>query len=55
MDRIDKLAIDIRNKYKFSETGARVHMLCVLKGGHQFFSDLCNALKCASPIPGASL
>jgi hypothetical protein len=45
MDRIEKLAVDILHAYKFRELGTRVHMLCVLKGGHQFFSDLCNCLK----------
>jgi len=45
MDRINKLAVDILHAYHFREAGTRVHMLCVLKGGHQFFSDLCNALK----------
>ena len=45
MDRIDKLAVDIMDAYKIREMGTRIHMLCVLKGGHQFFSDLCNALK----------
>ena len=45
MDRIEKLAIDITRDYNFHGGGTRVHMLCVLKGGHQFFSDLCNALK----------
>lgn len=46
MDRIEKLAVDILQAYRFrEEPNVRVHMLCVLKGGHQFFSDLCNALK----------
>ena len=45
MDRISKLAVDIMRAYRMREEGTRVHMLCVLKGGHQFFSDLCNALK----------
>ena len=45
MDRINKIAVDLLHAYKFREAGTRVHMLCVLKGGHQFFSDLCNALK----------
>ena len=45
MDRIQKLAVDILHAYRFREEGTRLHMLCVLKGGHQFFSDLCNALK----------
>lgn len=44
-DRISKLAVDIVKAYRFGELGTRVTMLCVLKGGHQFFSDLCNALK----------
>jgi hypoxanthine phosphoribosyltransferase len=44
-DRIDRLANDICKAYDFHGSGARLHMLCVLKGGHQFFSDLCNALK----------
>lgn len=45
MDRIEKLAVDIINAYKIRELGTRIHMLCVLKGGHQFFSDLANAMK----------
>ena len=45
MDRVEKIAVDIIKAYKFSEAGTRITMLCVLKGGHQFFSDLCNALK----------
>lgn len=45
MDRIEKIAVDILHAYQFRERGTRVTMLCVLKGGHQFFSDLCNALK----------
>ena len=64
IDRIEKLAVDILHAYKFRTQGTRVHMLCVLKGGHQFFSDLCNALKnlcltgcseppCAPPPPNA--
>jgi hypoxanthine phosphoribosyltransferase len=44
-DRISKLAVDIVKAYRFGELGTRVTMLCVLKGGHQFFSDLCNSLK----------
>lgn len=44
-DRVKKIAVDIVKAYKFSEVGTRVTMLCVLKGGHQFFSDLCNELK----------
>ena len=44
-DRIDRLANDICQAYDFHGSRARLHMLCVLKGGHQFFSDLCNALK----------
>ena len=45
MDRIQKLAVDILKAYRFREEGTRLHMICVLKGGHQFFSDLGNALK----------
>lgn len=45
MDRIEKLAVDILHAYKFKTHGTRLHMVCVLKGGHQFFSDLCNCLK----------
>ena len=52
-DRIEKLAVDILHSYKFRTQGTRVHMLCVLKGGHQFFSDLCNALK-ALTLTGCS-
>ena len=45
MDRVEKLAVDICRAYQFKEKNTRLHMICVLKGGHQFFSDLCNALK----------
>lgn len=44
IDRIEKLALDMCRSYDF-KSGTRLHMLCVLKGGHQFFSDLCNVLK----------
>jgi len=37
--------VDILHAYKFKTHGTRLHMVCVLKGGHQFFSDLCNCLK----------
>ena len=38
--------MDICRDYGFaSGSGERVHLLCVLKGGHQFFTDLANALK----------
>jgi len=40
-DRIDKLAHDIRKTY----SNITVHMLCVLKGGSIFFSDLLRALR----------
>jgi len=56
MDRIQRLALDICKAYELAEgSGKRVHMMCVLKGGHQFFSDLANSLKqltlrgCSSP------
>ena len=45
IDRIQKLAVDIINAYDLRESGIRITMLCILKGGHQFFSDLCNVLK----------
>ena len=53
MDRIEKMAVDALKAYQFREASTRVHMLCVLKGGHQFFSDLCNALK-ALTLTGVS-
>jgi hypoxanthine phosphoribosyltransferase len=36
MDRVQKLAADIRNLYE----GETIHLLCVLKGGSAFFQDL---------------
>ena len=41
VDRVEKLAYDINQDYK----GETIHMLCVLKGGSQFFQDLQNALR----------
>ena len=43
-DRAQRMAEDIYNDYDFAN-GARLHMLCVLKGGHEFFSDLIMHLK----------
>jgi hypoxanthine phosphoribosyltransferase len=40
IDRVDKLAADILQYYR----GRTVHLLCVLKGGSIFFSDLLRAL-----------
>ena len=40
LDRVDKLAADILAHYQ----GETVHLLCVLKGGSIFFSDLLKAL-----------
>lgn len=40
-DRIEKLAHDITQDYK----GQTVHILCVLKGGSTFFSDLIEAVR----------
>lgn len=41
MDRVDALASDIHERY-----GDRVpHLICVLKGGYQFFSDLMASLR----------
>ena len=40
LDRVDKLASDILNQYK----GRTPHLICVLKGGSIFFSDLLRAL-----------
>jgi len=46
IDRIERLALDLCRDYGFSNgSGERLHMLCVLKGGHQFFADLADALK----------
>ena len=36
-DRAQRMAEDIYSDYDFAN-GARLHMLCVLKGGHEFFS-----------------
>jgi len=41
IDRVEKLAKDILSSYA-NET---VHLLCVLKGGSQFFQDLCVAMR----------
>ena len=41
VDRVEKLAYDINQDYK----GETIHLLCVLKGGSQFFQDLQNALR----------
>ena len=43
-DRAQRMAEDIYSDYDFAN-GARLHMLCVLKGGHEFFSDLIMHLK----------
>ena len=40
-DRIEKLAHDITQDYK----GHTIHILCVLKGGSTFFSDLIEAIR----------
>eukprot|EP00128_Syssomonas_multiformis_P007751 Colp12_sorted_trinity150504_noHs@10618 len=40
-DRIEKLAYDIIQDYN----GQTVHLICVLKGGATFFSDLSSAMK----------
>uniref|UniRef100_A0A7S4B1C2 Hypoxanthine phosphoribosyltransferase n=1 Tax=Chrysotila carterae TaxID=13221 RepID=A0A7S4B1C2_CHRCT len=42
--RTQKVAADIFKAYDFG-AGEKVHMLCVLKGGHEFFSDLITYLK----------
>ena len=41
MDRIDKLAKDIREDYG----DITIHLLCVLKGGSTFFHDLVSRLR----------
>ncbi len=41
VDRVEKLAGDISQDYN----GQTIHLLCVLKGGSTFFSDLCHALR----------
>ena len=41
VDRVEKLAYDISKDYE----GETIHLLCVLKGGSQFFQDLQNALR----------
>jgi len=38
VDRVEKLAGDISSDYN----GHTIHLLCVLKGGSTFFSDLCH-------------
>ena len=40
LDRIEKLAVDIRNTYGEQP----VHLICILKGSRGFFSDLCKIL-----------
>ncbi|KAL1507368.1 hypothetical protein AB1Y20_008214 [Prymnesium parvum] len=46
IDRIERIAVDLCRDYNLNYgSGERLHMLCVLKGGHQFFSDLSEALK----------
>ena len=38
------MAVDICRDYGFNHgSSERLHMLCILKGGHQFFSDLSGA------------
>jgi len=40
------MAVDLCRDFGFNNgSGERLHMMCVLKGGHQFFSDLADALK----------
>lgn len=41
VDRVEKLAADITKDYD----GVTIHLLCVLKGGSQFFQDLQNSLR----------
>ncbi|KAJ1922308.1 hypothetical protein H4219_000170 [Mycoemilia scoparia] len=50
MDRINKLAQLIT-----SEFNERLTVCCVLKGGHQFFADLVNAIKKRSTQKGKTL
>jgi hypoxanthine phosphoribosyltransferase len=40
VDRVEKLAMDIRNTYGDEP----LHILCVLKGARSFFTELCGAL-----------
>lgn len=40
IDRVEKMAVDILNAY----SNKTVHLMCVLKGGSIFFSDLMQAL-----------
>lgn len=47
-DRVDKMAADILAKYE----GQTVHLLCVLKGGSVFFSDLLKALNTRFSVMG---
>jgi hypoxanthine phosphoribosyltransferase len=45
-DRVDKLAADIFAAYDFgSPNTPPLHMLVILKGAHEFFSDLHDALR----------
>eukprot|EP00743_Colponemidia_sp_Colp-15_P001213 GILK01001333.1.p1 GENE.GILK01001333.1~~GILK01001333.1.p1 ORF type:complete len:250 (-),score=34.66 GILK01001333.1:110-817(-) len=41
LDRVEKMARDLRQDYG----DAQIYMLCVLKGGQQFYADLINFLK----------
>lgn len=47
-DRVDKMAADILASYE----GQTVHLLCVLKGGSIFFSDLLKALNTRFSVMG---
>ena len=40
-DRVEKIAHDIRKDYG----DVTIHLVCILKGGHTFFSDLCHQMK----------
>ncbi|KAJ1951873.1 hypothetical protein EC988_003858, partial [Linderina pennispora] len=51
MDRIAKLAQIITSEYD----NERITVCCVLKGGHQFFSDLINYMKKALNKQGKTL
>ncbi|KAJ1678787.1 hypothetical protein EV182_003357 [Spiromyces aspiralis] len=50
MDRINKLAQLITQDFN-----ERLILCCVLKGGHQFFSDLVNAIKKRTTLKGNTL
>ncbi|KAI8380911.1 phosphoribosyltransferase-like protein [Radiomyces spectabilis] len=50
MDRIQKLA-----RLIVDETDGPLVVCCILKGGHQYFADLTNAIKCLTRSNGQSV